>query len=484
MQVLGDLLNLPPNEEKGFPVPWWCRAPLGLTNDTVVYVGLTVKSEDRPVPDLIVTVLNTSHWSKMFQLDCLQTDQPGVVAEVFKSIYPLNIALTETVKMENGLHHITLICEPVHIEQEVEKVIQRIVEELEAQSFKVTAKHLPPLPELTRNRIGQVEHGWITGVKCKEEIRARYPETANKADLSKVVVSADTESRVLRFVFPRKGAMTLTIRHADEPGALAEITKALKDSNLNILSALSRRGGGRGVDEIFIAVCEPEDELDVEDNRELKQRVTQNIFKIDQAFRPDITISDGRESDDMIYCRHPEEIVARVPRNLSWRVQEFKDEVNGDSDHKKPLIFVSRRFVQDEAALRIAEDMNQALADNGCIRVEAPPTAGTEPTTTYTEVSSRMWAAHAGIVLITDVPDKRYVVPNLAHELGFLLGQGKSVLMLIEDKPEVHEAIRTSFTNLAGVVDSRFKPEARKEARLSVYSRVSEWIEGSVLKSL
>jgi predicted amino acid-binding ACT domain protein len=482
MQILGDLLNLPANEEQGLPLPWWHRAPLGLTNNTVVYAALTVPTEGRPVPDLIVTVLNPSQWDQMFRLDCFQPDRPGIVAEVVKTIYPLNIALAETVKLErDGLHHVRLICEPVPVfnEQETQKHLARIKETLTDKDFEVKTEPLPPLPELTEIFAGQVEHGWLTGINWKAAIMEEYPDTVGSADLGKVVVSADTASRVLRFVFPRKGAMTIAIKHADTPGALAEITEAFRRCNLNILSAFTRRGGGRGVDAELVAVCEPEHELDAEKSTKLKEEIKENILRIKKDFRPHITINEGKNADERIYCRHPDEIVARVPRNLYSRVQEMKNQYAG-----KLPIFVSHRFIEDRHAEGVFSNVRQALEDNDCIAVEAPPTVAQEQALTYTEVSSRMWVAKAGIVLITDVSDNRPITPNLAHEFGYLLGQGKSMLMLVENKHEVVDAKEKSFSNLSGIVYAPFDPMVAPKDPQSVYSQIKQWVENNVLKSL
>ena len=56
------------------------------------------------------------------------------------------------------------------------------------------------------------------------------------------MISADTERRILRYVFPRKGAVSVSVKHSDRPGAMGEIAGALADSKLNILSSLLRRG--------------------------------------------------------------------------------------------------------------------------------------------------------------------------------------------------------------------------------------------------
>ncbi|MDQ3918219.1 MAG: hypothetical protein M3348_07060 [Acidobacteriota bacterium] len=429
------------------------------------------------MPDLIVTVLNPSRWTRMVRLDCYRKDEPGIVADVIRKIPPLNIALAETVKLEkDDLHRISLICEPIYDGQDTSEEITRITEELKTEGFKIDKRPLPELPELAWNRTGTVEHGWVKGVKWLAEISRNYPATVDKADLTKVVASADTESRVLRFVFPRRGAVTVSIKHADEPGALAEITSTLRSCNLNILSAFLRRGGGGGLDAELVAVCEPINDINEDSIGTLKGHIENSIMSIPQRFRPQLSISEGKYAEDTIYSRHPEEIVARVPRNLSWSVRDLKDRLKGEAASNKIIpIFLSRRFSEGAQGSRIVEDVRQALLDNGCIPVEAESGIAREPITIYFEVSSKMWVSTAGIVLVIKDPDSKHISINLAHELGFLLGQGKKVLMLVEDVQECIE-VMNSFANIAGVLFQRFDPMLAKDKPESAYSKVREWI--------
>lgn len=478
MQVLGDLISLPNNEKRGLPLPWWHRAPLGLSNNTSVFVALTVPSKNRPAPDLIVTVLDPSKWNRMFQVNCLQEDRPGIVAEVIKRVYPLNIALAETVKLESGnVHQVSLICEPAFDQQNVKDQISRIKDDLKKAGFRCVIKNLPPLPPLQWNRVGTVEHGWVKGVSWKQEISSGYPQNIDGIDLSRVVVSADTESRVLRYVFPRFGAVTVSIKHADSPGALGRITEALKACNLNILSAFLRRGGGMGLDAELVAVCEPKDKTNVKKIDSLRQIIGIEIRKIPQNFRVEFRINSGREAEEAIYSKHPDEIVARVPANLSRPVQEIREGLGQRPDGRRVTpIFISRRFPQSSGKVRILEDVRDTLRDNGCIPIEADPTIGRDPNTIYEEVSSKMWASKAGMVLIIKVPEGRPISYNLTHELGFLTGQGKKVIVLIQNIPECLDVMK-DFTNYAGVRFQPFDPEVGKEEPGSIQSHIVEFLK-------
>lgn len=494
MQVLGDLIRLPANEDRGLPLPWWHRAPLGLSNNTSVFVALTVASPLRPVPDLIVTVLNPSRWKSMYRLDCRKKDEPGVVAEVLETIPPLNVALAETVKLEkDDYHHVSLICEPAYIEQDTGEQIARIKRLLENRGFQVYPQPLPDLPELAWNRSGSVKHGWVTGVKWQSWIKKKFPAALHEVDLRKVVASADTEGRVLRYVFPRRGAMTLSIRHADEPGALAEITAAIKTCKLNILSSFLRRGGGGGVDAELVAVCEPSESITAEEIEALKNQIDELIGNIHQRFRAQLWRSDGKNAFDTIYIRHPEETVATAPRQLASAIRDSREELKEDIARKKadvktdadiPIIpiFLSHRFTDKTNESGTVKSVKQALNENSCQVVRAESSAGKEPISIYLDVSSKLWTAQAGIFLIAKEIDRKHISINVAHELGFLMGQGKSVLMLVENvRPCVN--VMNSFANIAGVLFERFEPTAERDDPRSIHVLIAAWI-ANVRKSL
>jgi len=160
MQVLGDLIRIP-RDGDDLPLPWWHRAPLGLSHNTGVFVVITKEEGTRPVGDLLVTVLNPSRWDRMFRLECNRWDEPGLLTQVFHLVYPLNIALAEAVTTEGtGLHNIGLICEPAHRQQDMEAEVERIGGELKQAGFtffKPARLALPVLPDDAWRRSARVE---------------------------------------------------------------------------------------------------------------------------------------------------------------------------------------------------------------------------------------------------------------------------------------------------------------------------------------
>ena len=98
-----------------------------------------------------------------------------------------------------------------------------------------------------------------------------------------------------------------------------------------------------------------------------------------------------------------------------------------------------------------------------------------EPVSIYIDVSSKLWTSQAGVFLVTKEPDNMHISINLAHELGFLLGQGKAVLMLVEDDEECIKRMN-SFANIAGVLFQRFSPQVARDRPMSIHSRISAWV--------
>jgi hypothetical protein len=232
----------------------------------------------------------------------------------------------------------------------------------------------------------------------------------------------------------------------------------------------------------LVAVCEPLNELSDEEIGALKHGIEERINKIPQKFRPQVLINEGRFAEDTIYSRHPEETVARVPRNLSWAVRDQKERLRGEAVRLRVgagvvsaiPIFLSRRFSESTQGSRKLEDVRQALRDSDCLPVEAESVVAREPITIYTDVSSKMWASKGGVFLVTKEPDTRHISINLAHELGFLLGQGKRVLMIVEDEPSCIDVMH-SFANIAGVLFERFDPNVAHNNLKSIHSIVSNW---------
>lgn len=465
MQVLGSLIKLPERKDS-LPLPWWHRSPLGFLHRTPVFVAL-VQTETRPVGDLIVSVLDPNLWHRLIEVESEEKDQPRVVAKVFGALYPLNIALAETVTVESGdKHKVTIICEPFGDQQ---LPLQKVEENLRTAGLShVTIKpFMRTMPPIHWQDNTEVDHGWLKDVQWRSAIKEHHSGTWKEVDLRRAVVSADTERRILRYVFPRKGAMTVRIEHSDQPGALKALTDVVADCQLNVLSALLRRGGAKAKKAILVAVCEPVTNVG---SRKTRQALERSFRDLPHGLRATWKIFDGEPGENRIYPRHPEELVARVPEELRPVVQNLKGDL---PDGCRP-VFLSRRFVKGDRRTRIVSRVRKVLRKRGYEPLEAPPRSGNFATSLI-QVSSRMWLAEAGIVLVAGTGDDSFSM-NLAHEAGFLQGQGKPVLVLVERGSA--ESMK-EWSNAQGLVAPRFAGDEGAfdpDNPESIDARIGEWL--------
>ncbi len=479
MQVLGDLVKLPADSDS-LPLPWWHRAPLGLLNGTTVFVGLTEKGP-RPVGEVVISVLNPNNWDKMYHVACSPKDASGILERKFGLVSPSNIALAEAVTINRGAdyhHDVELVCEPyqgVDGQRDLESTRKRFIDAGFADTT-IEAYHAFP-SAIVEHKVRVVDHGWVRGTRWKKLVtKYSSPTDLEQVDLTRAVVSADTGRRILRFVFPRKGARSIKIVHADIPGALQALTGALVASQANILSALLRRGGAPPHSAILIAVVEPLPETDAS---QLESSITGQVDEIDKKYCAELRIYDGRAARSTITTVGPNDVVASVPDDLLSKVLKYRGKYLSKVERGTIPVFFSRRFFSDDpAAERIEEEFRRALKENGCCAVEAVPGKG-EQDVTFQEVSAWLWVAKAGLVVVTpplDESSTRAISLNLAHEYGFLQGQGKPVRLLIDDRcaddPSLKEWSIThgvTVTYYSGL--HAFEPGHRD----SLFRKVAQW---------
>jgi hypothetical protein len=433
MYVLSQLIKLP-NEGSDLPLPWYQRACLGLISRTPCYVSF-VKHPDgkgRPVPDIIVSVLNPMQWNDMLRIQCTRNDAPGVVADTFDAVEGTNIALAESITSDEGSRHfVSLICEVLDPNKR-ESLPSRIRKRLHDKSFEgITVERYQQRQNVIWHNVGIVERGWVIESKWKSELHRRYGAIAaeHNIDLSKAVVTVDTATRSLRFVFPHKGAKNITIEHADIPGALKAITGTFlnPELNLNLLSAVLRRGGAKPYNAIFFATAEPKNGKVVEDFSEC---IRKHVEALPTCFRADLEMHNGLDAARLIWARDPDTLVAPCPSHLAHDVLREKKRL----PKGKIPIFFSRRFTDSVRADSIAEHIRDIAGKSGCVMLEATPPLGQAPTTIFQEVTAKMWLAEGGIVLVLGSDDRDFdpLGMNLPHEFGYLQGQCKPILLLVE----------------------------------------------------
>jgi len=485
MEVLGSLIKLRSNNS--LPLPWWHRAPLGFIHGTTIHMALVKnKSRQEPTVDLILSVLDPTKWKYVIRVDVWGNDRPGFISKVYDSVFPLNIAITETVTLETGeKHHITLICEPKdnaaikgmqpleYIERERKRITDKLALYPGIFAPKIKQFFEESLDEVWHKRV-VVEHGWIQNSDWLKKLNDLYPDINQKIDLTMAVVSADTTKRLMRYIFPYKGAILINVQHADEPGVLRDITKALRKSNLNILSSFLRRGGVPYGDAEFVAVCESSER---KSQKDFEFQIRDEIKSLPPEHRTDLKkISDGLPiTKSMIHPRHPDDFIITIPEEISYGLKKYKNKIH---DGKIP-IFISKRFINDDDRLqKISQTICSTLEQEDYCPIIAVPES-TKSSSSREQIYTPMWYCHAVIVIVASTDQGRAFGLNQAHEVGFFEGQNKPVLYLVQDKNKGD--IYGKFSNANDHIKLTFPDDERAfnpEYSDSISQIILRWLKG------
>lgn len=505
--LTSSLVKLPSREDrKGdkLPLPWYHRAPLGLLSGTHVHVALQ-KSHSRAFGDLLISVVDPENWRLVTEISASKKDEPGVLAAMYEKAMPLNIVFAEAVTVDSGrTHDARLVLEPGHSLEEDETVLENIerfrqgLEEMKFIEEGINRLH-PDHGEPEWMGIGEIETGWVHIAGWREAVQAQANVDRSKSDqydTTMAVVSADTRRRLLRFVFPRRGAVSVSVKHTDRPGAMGELASVLTERGLNILSSLLRRGSASPKMAEMVVVVEPAKEpMETEKVTEL---VRETLSDLQPSLRVTHKVSEAE--DAVLYPRPPHEIAARPPLALEGTIRAIQETV---PEGLIP-IFISRRFldVEDPYTKAAVAELHRVLTDNGCFPIEAVPQLGVE-VAVLDSVKARMWASKAAILFVVKPPrepdengnkagekrgepgknddqaDERRASAfseNLAHECGFMQGQAKQLLPLVEKEAE-SEINRNA--NLRGMQLTTFyrKHALDPDSPYSIAGKVEAWIK-------
>lgn len=330
------------------PLPWYQRAPLGLLTGTPVHVALQAP-RNRPFGDLLVSAVDPVNWPYVTEMRASRTDEPGVLAEVYRGAPPLNIVFAEAVTADSGLRHdVRLVLEPFHRTHKIgaftSRRIRRLERHLRSRGFSDpdSMKLHRDLGDLTWMEVGNVEQGWAHVAGWRDALRkqAGRSKLAESIDLDMAVVFADSNRRMLRYVFPRKGAVSIGVEHADAPGAMWQIANALADKELNVLSSLLRRGSAPHGKAEVVFVVEPTGKPT--GTRKARRRVEAALAGLPVELRVnDVRVSGAVDPEDaVLYPRRPHEIAVRPSRPMEAMILAVKESL---PPGKRP-IFISRRF--------------------------------------------------------------------------------------------------------------------------------------------
>lgn len=540
MYVLGELIDLKPEilrarklGERGIvrlPIPWYQRAPLGLLTGTTVHVAIlkdpaplqpTDEADDRPrLGDIVVSVVNP--WRHVFRVQVKRKEEGGALHKVFDKIgalfheYRINIALAETVTTDcRHSHDVTLVCEILN--QVDETTIRKTKTELEQllsegvspEGTEPIVLWQRPLENIVFSRIGIIRNGWVCECDWFSQINGQTDEPKYERDTAgarrvktsivedthggrfnstgldchRVVVYSDQVNRVARFVIPKHNAFTVEIEHADIPGALEKLTSCLKKSKLNLLSTLIRRGGAGHGNATLVAVCEPVDHPSTNKIRigrdDWATNLTLNMQSIENGpmYRiGDPKVSFGKHPSRVLTLRHPEDRIIQVPKRLRETVKSIRD---GIPPSITPA-FVSGRFAgNDYRSRRLAKIVHLTLRKHKFEPIEARPDPLDDNPTTFDQVEARLWACDLGIVMVISQENVESMSGNLAHEAGFLQGQDKPVVFLVEQHLAKQNIIERNLSNIQGHVVLTFADGDAAYDRdnpNSIYQVLSEWL--------
>lgn len=260
-----------------------------------------------------------------------------MLAHVYKAAPSLNIVFAEAITVDSGSRHDTrLILESFHpdfgedVAETVAEQIQKLKMSLATLGFSDPLhKHMHPTEDdLTWMDIGSITYGWthVEGWRAAVESQAREdPHTAEMYDLDTAVISADTELRMLRYVFPRRGAVSVSVKHSDRPGAMGEIAEALAGRDLNILSSLLRRGSARAQKTEAVVVVEPP-------MRRLTlarwRRAREALAALPKTLRVNVKVSGPVDPEHaVLYPRRPHEIAVRPSIALTGQILAVQHEL-------------------------------------------------------------------------------------------------------------------------------------------------------------
>lgn len=369
MQVFGDLIRLP-EDERSIPLPWHVRAPLGLQSETHVYVALVApvptqrdssvplgNIDERP-PDLVVTVLDPRSWGSTAPIHVRNIDQPGRFRDVLQVLEThnanpskdVNIALAEAAtvirsnevekdvpapndRVHRRVFDIRLICENVAqgadstMQAAIDTIVGKLREkdsgwDVSGQSLKMPGHMIHDLGRFpVEAGVVHLKQSWSKAVEAA--IRSNPQLDLADFDLRSAAITADTESRYIRLVFPRIGARRVEISHRNVPNALAQIADVLQQHNCNILSLYLRSGGSGASSATLVAICEP-------NNTEVE--LTEHSLW--NALNKDITIDVRvREAIDFEKRLFPKLGRKRLLRHL--RVEKIQD---FEADERRELL--------------------------------------------------------------------------------------------------------------------------------------------------
>jgi hypothetical protein len=181
------------------------------------------------------------------------------------------------------------------------------------------------------------------------------------------------------------------------------------------------------------------------------------------------------DPESVLYPRRPHEIAVRPSKALETEILAVKETV---PEGIRP-VFISRRFVDltHEHSQLVVEELRRVLEDHGWFPLEALPQPGGLGPLAPEAVKAMMWASEAAILLVVEIPNEQDFNVNLAHECGFMQGQRKPLLPLVQQDKR---GSVVQHANLQGLPLETFdKDNALKEEEPnSIAAAIRRWVGG------
>lgn len=352
MHVSGDLFRLP-SDTRVVPLPWFCRAPLGLKTGTSVHVALVESCSGeveqasegarsaasdavrhptellRP-PDLLVSVLDPNAWNSTYLLEAFALDGPGLLHRLLAAIARansvdkhINVVIGESFTVPSRgcadprlrNHKTTLYCQ-LQRGSASKRHLDDVVRHLNSgtpSKHKHVHCDVAPMPagaivkylgqEDVRDGLIRLDVDWRLQTRMHFEqglADARGPDIgrilAEQFDFSLASALADLSARAIRLTFPLKGARRLTTLHTDEPNTAVKITEQLEPSHSILGGLLAKADAGSAE---IVAVCEP-----MPGQSELPRKPFEILQKAKEFRR--LESRDPLGCEDVVYPRLPE----------------------------------------------------------------------------------------------------------------------------------------------------------------------------------
>ena len=478
MEIMGGLVNL--EHHNILPIPWFMRSHLGLETGSKVWFAATEPAKRGRLPDILVSPLDPRHFHNITAVTLSNTEAVGTLADVLVHIRPpINIALADSVTLETrSQHRINLVLEQAQGSK---------LKDFNARRTEFVRRFSPAPNEpdyglfastIYNNKIKlfgvkrtEIREGMVNIGDLLERIADKHPKLSEAYDYSKLVVSSNPDQRLIRYVIPRKGVITLRIPHEDAPGVLHRVVKGIADNNYNILcSRLSRARSSVENCSTFVGECEPSDgSISPE---ELLRKLTAD----DAIYNG--TVQNGVAAKDTVYPKPAGSLNVRPHKKYRPDIVSMRKELSG----AKPL-FVSRRFVElkdgtsleiRDLYLRVLEEVRIGAEIAGWKAVEAPPN---RPDGEIDQaVYPALWLSQAFLILAFFEDGQGKLSPNQAMELGFARGQNKPTAILIETSriSEFNVSNHSGRTFLDYSLGEAFRPDKRGGIR----NKIKDWLDG------